>query len=267
MIVSCIGLFLGLFAVIGGAIIEGLHLSALTQPTAALIVFGGTLGATMLACTGEEFTAALKLTPRIFLGKAPDFSGLVKELVDLANLARKEGLLALEKSVGGIKNPFFSQNLRKIVDGYDPVILKEMMEEKIFKTEEHANAVGKVFETGGGFSPTIGIIGAVLGLIHVMGNLSDSSKLGSGIAVAFVATVYGVGLANLILIPMGNKAKKIGKYEVEEMEIISTGLLGIQAGLNPRLIEDRLNNLHGDHGKHAKGEAPSAEGAPAQKAA
>ncbi|MFM8269876.1 MAG: flagellar motor protein [Pseudomonadota bacterium] len=266
MIVSMVGLFLGMFAVIGGAVIEGLHLSALTQPTAALIVFGGTLGATMLACTGEEFSAALKLTPKIFTGNAPDFSGLIKEIVDLANLARKEGLLALEKSVGGIKNPFFAQNLRKIVDGYDPVILREMMEEKIFKAEEHANAVGKVFETGGGFSPTIGIIGAVLGLIHVMGNLSDSSKLGSGIAVAFVATVYGVGLANLILIPMGNKAKKIGKYAVEEMEIISTGLLAIQAGLNPRLIEDRLNNLHGDHGKHGK-EAAGEAGAPASKAA
>lgn len=266
MIVSLVGLFLGLFAVIGGAIIEGLHLSALTQPTAALIVFGGTLGATMLACTGEEFSGAIKLTPKIFLGKAPDFSGLIKEIVDLANLARKEGLLALEKSVSGIKNPFFAQNLRKIVDGYDPVMLKEMMEEKIFKVEERATAVGKVFETGGGFSPTIGIIGAVLGLIHVMGNLSDSSKLGSGIAVAFVATVYGVGLANLVLIPMGNKAKKIGKYEAEEMEIICVGLLGIQAGLNPRMIEDRLNNLQHEHA-HGKEEGAAQSGASASKAA
>lgn len=266
MIVSLIGLFLGLFAVIGGAAIEGLHLSSLTQPTAALIVFGGTLGATMLACTGEEFSGAIRLTPKIFLGKAPDFSELIKEIVNLANLARKEGLLALEKSVAGIKNPFFSQNLRKIVDGYDPVMLKEMMEEKIFKTEEKAIAIGKVFETGGGFSPTIGIIGAVLGLIHVMGNLSDSSKLGSGIAVAFVATVYGVGLANLILIPMGNKAKKIGKYEVEEMEIICTGLLGIQAGMNPRMIEDRLNNLQHEHA-HGKADGGAQAGAPVSKAA
>jgi chemotaxis protein MotA len=128
------------------------------------------------------------------------------------------------------------------------------------------NAVGKVFETGGGFSPTVGIIGAVLGLIHVMGNLSDSSKLGSGIAVAFVATVYGVGLANLILIPMGKKAKKIGKYEVEEMEIICTGLLGIQAGMNPRMIEDRLNNLQHEHA-HGSAEGGAQAGAPASKAA
>lgn len=267
MIVSCIGIFLGMFAVIGGAVLEGLHLSALTQPTAAIIVFGGTLGATMLACTGEEFSSAIKMIPKIFFGKSPDFSGLIKEIVDLANLARKDGLLALEKSVANIKNPFFAQNLRKIVDGYDPAILREMMEEKIFKTEEHANAVGKVFETGGGFSPTIGIIGAVLGLIHVMGNLSDSSKLGSGIAVAFVATVYGVGLANLILIPMGNKAKKLGKHEAEEMEIICTGLLAIQAGLNPRIIEDRLNNMEMEHGKGHKAGAESGEGGAEKKAA
>jgi len=267
MIVSLIGLLLGAFAVVGGAVLEGLHLSALTQPTAAIIVFGGTLGATMLACTGEEFSGAIKLTPKIFLANAPNFSGLIKEIVDLANIARKDGLLALEKSVAGIKNQFFAENLRKIVDGYDPVILREMMEEKIFKAEEQANAIGKVFETGGGFSPTIGIIGAVLGLIHVMGNLSDSSKLGSGIAVAFVATVYGVGLANLILIPMGNKAKKIGKYQAEEEEIICQGLLAIQAGLNPRLIEDRLNNMIHDHGKHGKGQAEGGAAAPQSKAA
>lgn len=267
MIVSLIGIFLGMFAVIGGAVIEGLHLSALTQPTAAMIVFGGTLGATMLACTGEEFSGALKMVPKIFFGKNPDFSGLIKEIVDLANLARKDGLLALEKSVANIKNPFFSSNLRKIVDGYDPAVLKEMMEEKIFKTEEHANSVGKVFETGGGFSPTIGIIGAVLGLIHVMGNLSDSSKLGSGIAVAFVATVYGVGLANLILIPMGNKAKKLGKHEAEEMEIICIGLLAIQAGLNPRMIEDRLHNMEMNHGKGHKAGAEGQAGSAEKKAA
>lgn len=259
MILTWIGLIMGLGAVLLGAVLEGLHMSALSQPTAALIVFGGTLGATMLASTPEEFSGAIRLLPKLLFGKSPDPAGLVKQLVELANIARKDGILALEKTVGTIKNPFFSANLRKVVDGYDPHLLKEMMEEKAFKTEHHSNQIGKVYETGGGFSPTVGIIGAVLGLIHVMGNLSDSSKLGSGIAVAFVATVYGVGLANLILIPMGNKAKKIGKYEIEEMEIITVGLLAIQAGLNPRVIEDRLNNLlahggegHGDAGAEKK---------------
>lgn len=176
----------------------------------------------------------------------------------MANVARKEGILALEKSMGNIKNPFFASNLQKVVDGYDPNVLREMMEEKIFKTEQNNNSIGKVWETAGGFAPTVGIIGAVLGLIHVMGNLSDSSKLGSGIAVAFVATVYGVGSANLIFIPLGNKLKKMGMGEVHEMEIIMTGILGIQAGLNPRVIEDKMNNLAGDHGHAGEGEKKAA---------
>lgn len=254
MILTWMGLILGFGCILVGAVLEGLHMSALSQPTAALIVFGGTLGATMLACTQDEFSGAIRILPKLFFGKTPDFSKLVAEIVEMANVARRDGILALEKKVGEIKNPFFAQNLRKIVDGYDPHILKEMMEEKIFKAEHHSNSIGKVYETGGGFSPTVGIIGAVLGLIHVMGNLSDSSKLGSGIAVAFVATIYGVGLANLALIPMGNKCKKVGKYELDEMEIIMHGILAIQAGLNPRVIEDRLSNLLSDHGHgHAKG--------------
>ncbi len=239
---------MGMAAVFGGAVLEGLHVSALLHPTAAIIVFGGTIGATMLASGMQEFAAALRYVPKIFLKGSPDYATLVKQILDTANLARKEGILALEKSYGAIKNPFFSSNLRHIVDGYDPNVLKEMMEDRIFRVLEERNATGKVFETAGGFAPTVGIIGAVLGLIHVMGNLSDSSKLGSGIAAAFVATVYGVGSANLVFIPMGNKIKKMGQEEIHEMELICTGLTSIQSGLNPRVIEDKLNNILGDHG-------------------
>lgn len=256
MILNWIGVLLGAFAVFGGAILEGLHIQALIQPTAAIIVFGGTIGATMLASTPAEFSAALKGILSIFLkGGKHDSSVLIKEIVDMANVARKEGILALEKQMANIHNPFLSSNLRKVVDGYDPNILREMMEEKIFKTEQTNNSVGKVWETAGGFAPTIGIIGAVLGLIHVMQNLNDPTKLGAGIAVAFVATVYGVGSANILFIPMGNKLKKMGMDEVHEMEIIMTGILGIQAGLNPRVIEDKMTNLAGDHGHAKDGEA------------
>lgn len=255
MILNWIGLILGMTAILGGALLEGLHLQALIQPTAALIVFGGTIGATMLASTTEEFGAALKVIPKVyFKPEKHDFSHVIKDIIDMANIARKEGILALEKKMGAIKNPFFHSNLQKVVDGYDPTILREMMEERIFKTELSNNSIGKVWETAGGFAPTIGIIGAILGLIHVMGNLTDSSKLGTGIAVAFVATVYGVGSANLVFIPMGNKIKKILMVEVHEMEIIMTGILGIQAGLNPRIIEDKMNNLAGDHGHTEKGQ-------------
>lgn len=255
MVLNWIGLMMGMAAVVGGAILEGLHLSSITVPTAAIIVFGGTIGATMLASTASEFSGALRGLMKVFLKGGHDSNALVKEILELANLARKEGILSLEKAVANIKNPFLADNLRKVVDGYDPHVLKEMMEERIFKYEEEQNSIGKVWETAGGFSPTVGIIGAVLGLIHVMGNLSDSSKLGSGIAVAFVATVYGVAGANLVFIPLGNKLKKIGKEECHEMEIIMVGLTSIQAGLNPRVIEDKMNNLLGGHAHGAEKKA------------
>ena len=250
MILNWIGIAMGVAAILGGALLEGLHLSALNQPTAAIIVFGGTIGATLLASTPNEFSGALKGLMKVFLKGPPDFSGLSKELLDLANLARKEGILALEKTVASTKNKFLAENLRKVVDGYDPNVLKDMMEERIFRTEEEKTGSAKVWETAGGFSPTVGIIGAVLGLIHVMGNLSDPSKLGGGIAVAFVATVYGVAGANLVFIPLGNKLKKMAKEEAHEMELVVVALSGIQAGLNPRVIEDKMNNLLGDHAGH-----------------
>lgn len=250
MIINWIGLIMGMAAVVGGAILEGLHLSSLNQPTAAIIVFGGTIGATLLASTASEFSGALKGLVKVFAKGSPDYAGLAKELLDLANLARKEGILALEKTVANTKNKFLAENLRKVVDGYDPNVLRDMMDERMHKVEQERNGAGKVWETAGGFSPTVGIIGAVLGLIHVMGNLSDSSKLGSGIAVAFVATVYGVAGANLVFIPLGNKLKKIGAEEIHEMELIAVALSGIQAGLNPRVIEDKINNLLGDHAHH-----------------
>jgi len=248
MVINWLGLIISFASIIGGNALEGGHLSGLIQPTAALIVFGGTLGATMLASTMEEFSAAISSLKKVLLGKPPDFAGLAKEILEVAGVARKEGLLALEKSIPNIKNPFFAENLRHVVDGYDPTVLRDMMEERIFHVEEEKMLIAKVWETAGGFSPTVGIIGAVLGLIHVMSNLSDSSKLGAGIAVAFVATVYGVASANLVFLPIGTKLKKIGKSEVMELNLICTGLISIQSGLNPRVIEDKLNNLLGGHG-------------------
>ena len=259
MILSWVGLILGLGGILVGQMLEGggriESLAALIQPTAALIVFGGTLGATLLASTPKEFSGAIRAIPKVFFGGGHNFQTLIKEIVDIASLARKEGILSLEKKVKDIHNPFFEHNLRHIIDGYDPIVLKDMMETRIFTEEEEKMAIAKVFETGGGYSPTVGIIGAVLGLIHVMENLSDSSKLGAGIAVAFVATVYGVGIANLILLPIGSKVKKIFKAECEEMTLICDGLLGIQAGLNPRVIEDRLNNLLGQYTVEGQGAA------------
>jgi chemotaxis protein MotA len=241
-----------------GNAIEGGELKSLVQPTAAMIVFGGTLGATLLSSTLGEVIGAMSSIKKLFLGKDPDLDSLVKEIINTATAIRKDGILSMEKSIDSIKNPFFAGHLRHIVDGYDPNVLKEIMEDTIMHTEEEKLAIGKVWETAGGFSPTVGILGAVLGLIHVMSNLSDSSKLGSGIAVAFVATVYGVGSANLLFLPMANKLKKITKAEMMEMQVIYYGLLGIQGGLNPRVIEDRLHNMVGEHGGDKEGEKHAA---------
>jgi chemotaxis protein MotA len=260
MITSWIGFVLGIAGIILGQTLEGGSIAQLLVPTAALIVFGGTLGATMLSSTMKEFSEAIRAFGRAFLTPPHDFNPVIKELVAIAVVARREGILALERQLATIKSPFLSSNLRHIIDGYDPTVLKEMMEERIAHEEEEKLAIAKVWETAGGFSPTIGIIGAVLGLIHVMSNLSDSAKLGSGIAVAFVATVYGVGTANLVLLPVSNKLKKLAKQEIIELELIYTGLLGIQAGLNPRVIEERLTNLLGEYTlPEARSEQPGAE--------
>lgn len=261
MIISWLGILLAIGGVIVGQILEGGHIDQLMQPTAALIVFGGTLGATMLSSTAWEFSMALRAIRKVFLSNPHDFTPLIKEIVSIATIARKEGILGLDSYLKNIRNPFFVSNLRHIIDGYDPQILKDMMEERIGKEEMDKASIAKVWETAGGFAPTVGIIGAVLGLIHVMSNLSDSSKLGSGIAVAFVATVYGVGAANLIMLPLANKIKKISRHEMEEMEIIYYGLIGIQSGLNPRVIEEKLFNLVGEF------TSPDEKGGAEQKAA
>lgn len=255
MIVSLLGVILGIGLVLVGQVLEGGHIDSLIQPTAALIVFGGTFGATLLSSTGAEFSGAIKGLSKVFFSNPHDFNPLIKEIINIATIARKDGILGLDAQVKNIKNPFFAKYLRYVVDGYDPQVLKDMMEERIQKEEEERAGVAKVWETAGGFAPTVGIIGAVLGLIHVMSNLSDSSKLGAGIAVAFVATVYGVGSANLVMLPVANKLKKIGKHEMEEMELVYYGLVGIQSGLNPRVIEEKLNNLAGGHGGGKGGEA------------
>lgn len=262
MILSWIGLILGIAGIIVGQQLEGGHIGSIMQSTAALIVFGGTLGATLLSSTMAEFSGAIRGLKKVFLKSGHDFNPLVKEIVSIATVARREGILSLERYVQDIKSPFFATNLRHVVDGYDPIVLKEMMEDRIGKEEEEKMAIAKVWETAGGYAPTIGILGAVLGLIHVMENLNDASKLGSGIAVAFVATVYGVGGANLMLIPIGNKLKKIAREEVLELELIMAGILGIQNGLNPRVIEDRMYNLMGEI-SHGETKASSTSAAPA----
>ena len=239
-IASLIGILLGLFAVVGGAALEGLDLGSITQPTAAIIVFGGTIGATMLSFPLKSVLAAAKGLMKVLFEPKTKQSEIVKEIIGYANKARKEGLISLESLVPGISDEFLRKGISMAIDGADSKLLRETMEIELEHLDHEGLQESKVFESAGGFSPTIGIIGAVLGLIHVMENLSDPSKLGSGIAVAFVATVYGVSAANLVFLPFASKLKiQHQKYMVIK-EMMLEGIIGIIEGANPRLIEEKL---------------------------
>lgn len=255
---SIVGLLIGVAAIIVGQTLEGGKLSAIIQPTAALIVLGGTLGATAVSFPLANVLSAAKAVKRAFKEEVTDPDALVKEIIGYATKARKSGLVSLELDIKGIKAPFLAKALRLAVDGMDPKLLAEAMEAEIDNSEERAVMDAKVYEAAGGYAPTIGIIGAVLGLIQVMANLSDPSKLGAGIAVAFVATIYGVGSANLFFLPMANKLKVKAKREVTTMLIMLEGVISIQSGLNPHYIEEKLKVFFPEGGgKAGKGAAAS----------
>jgi chemotaxis protein MotA len=243
-IVTALGLIL-----VGNAL-EGGHIGSLIQGTAALIVFGGTIGATWLASTDEEIKNLFKMSPRVFRPNLPDRRKLLDTMLNVAGVARREGILAVEGMLEEIENDFLKRGLRVLIDGYAPADVRKLLELDMDITEHHGNAAGKVLETAGGFAPTIGIIGAVLGLIHVMSNLSDPSKLGSGIATAFVATIYGVGVANILFLPLGNRLKKIVAADIEVKEMVLQGIDVIANGANPRQLEELLTPFL-PHGSHA----------------
>lgn len=238
--VPLIAIAIGLVAILGGNAIEGGTLGSLVQPTAALIVIGGTLSATWLGSTSAELKALRRLLPRVLKNDGVDRRKLVDKMLDIAGAARKEGLLALESKLPEIDNPFLRRGVRLLVDGTEADAVVSMLELEMEVYEHQHAPAGKVFESAGGFSPTIGILGAVLGLIHVMHNLTDPSKLGEGIAVAFVATIYGVGFANMLFIPLGNRIRKIVGEDLEVNGMILQGIEIIGVGANPRHLEEVL---------------------------
>ncbi|MGL5631369.1 MAG: flagellar motor protein [Azovibrio sp.] len=238
--ISIVGLLVGLGAIVGGQVLEGGHVDSLVQPTALMIVLGGTLGAVMLQSPFVTFKRGLKMVGWVFVPPVVEYQKIIDQISQWSTLSRREGLLALENFTTQLKDPFSKKGLQLLVDGVDPDRLREVLEVEINTYEEEMRQGAKVWESAGGYSPTIGILGAVLGLIHVMENLSDPSKLGAGIAVAFVATIYGVGLANLVFLPVGNKIKAYIGRKVAEKEMILDGLMGIAVGDNPRIIESRL---------------------------
>jgi len=253
-IATILGIVLSIGSIIGGQALEGGHLSSIMQLTAFIIVAGGTIGA---CCVQNPLSVVIKSIGSLGMvfGNTPiDTKGTIKLILDLATVSRKQGLLALEGKLKDIKDPFFKKGVQLIVDGTDPKAVHEILEIEVEHHEEAGLKAAKVWEAAGGYAPTVGILGAVLGLIHVMENLADPSKLGGGIAVAFVATVYGVGLANLFFLPFANKIKMKLKEESGARNIIIMGLVGLAQGENPRLLQEKLESFlpHEERSKESK---------------
>jgi len=244
---TIIGIIMGFGAVFGGAVIEGVHIKALIQPTAAMIVLGGTFGAAFVSFPLPAIIQAFKDVKIAFLPNKIDHEGVVKDIINYATKARRNGLISLEQEAQSAKDQFIKKGISLVVDGIDPQKLRETLEADIMAYEEHSKHSIEFYEAAGGYAPTIGIIGAVLGLIHVMNNLSDSSKLGGGIAVAFVATIYGLMTANIICLPIGTKLKIRMKEEILRRVMILEGLIAIQNGENPHFIEQKLKAFVGGH--------------------
>ena len=240
-ILSLLGIVLAVGSILGGMLLEGGHLGSIVQATAFIIVMGGTVGAVMLQFPLPVFLKAMTSLKMVFFNQAQDMKGLIAELVELSNLSRKQGLLALEGKIKTVEDPLLAKGLQLVVDGTEPPKIREILEVEVDTFDEEFALAGKVWDSLGGYCPTVGILGAVLGLIHVMENLADPSALGGGIAVAFVATVYGVGAANLFFLPFGGKIKMKAKEMVTTRNMIIEGLVALGQGENPRMIEEKLS--------------------------
>jgi len=234
------GILLAVGGILAGLLIEGGKIGQIMQPTAAMIVLGGTIGAVMVQFPLNVVLAAGKNLMRVFFAKSTDPSELIKELVRYANKARKDGIVSLDAELPNIQDPFLKKSLMLAVDGTEPHELRKMMELELDNKEETEERVPQVFESAGGFSPTIGIIGAVLGLIQVMQHLENIDEVGKGIAVAFVATIYGVGSANLFFLPAAGKLKIRIREEHILREMTLEGVISILEGMNTRMLETKL---------------------------
>jgi chemotaxis protein MotA len=223
-----------------GLSLEGGKLAQVLQPTAALIVFGGTIGAVMVQFPLQVVIKALVQLKNVFLNSDPEPDGIVQNLLRYAYKARREGLLSLDPELAKIKDPFLKESLMLAIDGVSAANLRKMMEIQLDYESENDERIPKVFDTAGGFAPTIGILGAVLGLIHVMQQLQDINQAGKGIAVAFVATIYGVGAANLLFLPFAGKLRIRLREKQVIQEMTLEAVLAIIDGVSPRELELQL---------------------------
>lgn len=237
---SIIGLFLALASLVGGSILKGAGLSSLWSPAAFVIVIVGTAAAILLHTSPAIFRHAFKIVRWVVFPPESDRPALIQQIVDWSNIARRQGLLGLESQVELQDDPFVRKGLQLVVDGVEPETIRHMLEIELGSQEHHDLAATKVFEGMGIYAPTLGIIGAVLGLIAVMKNLADPSMLGHGIAAAFTATIYGIASANLLFLPIAAKLKNVIAHNSREREMVIEGLIAIAQGENPRNIETSL---------------------------
>lgn len=246
------GIFLALGGILAGLLIEGGNLRQIVQPTAAMIVFGGTFGAVMLQFPLPVVLHAFRRLGSVFVTPTQNSHRTIQQLVDFAQKARREGIVSLDADLEKIEDPFLRKSLMLAVDGTEPQELRKIMELELDNQAEYEEQVPQVFESAGGFAPTIGIIGAVLGLIQVMQHLDKIDEVGKGIAVAFVATIYGVGSANLIYLPVAGKMKIRIREEQIAREMTLEGVTSILEGMNPRMLETKLLGFLVDAGESGK---------------
>jgi chemotaxis protein MotA len=239
-ILSIIGIVLGLIAIIGGAILKGSSAGALVGSAAFVIVVMGTLAASLVQTPMSTFLRAWRIISWVFKPPVADPTAMIDKIVEWSNIARKQGLLGLEPAVEQEQDEFLKKGLQSLVDGGEPEAIRSSMEIELDTMEHFDTQAAKVFESMGIYSPTLGIIGAVMGLMAVMQNLNDPSKLGHGIAAAFVATIYGIAFANLLFLPMSNKLKAVIHGQMQVRTMVIEGLIAIAQGENPRNIESKL---------------------------
>lgn len=238
-----IGIFLGLFAVIVGMIVKGANVLALLNPAAAIIIFIGTFAALINSYPRKDIKRLPKIFGVLFKNQSFDTGELVETILGLAQKARREGVLSLEGDVNALENPFLKNGMEMVVDGMNPDQIKEIMENEVMSLEARHGTGAAMMKTAGSSSPTLGVLGAVIGLIGALGNLNDVDALGHMISAAFVATLYGIFLGYVILIPFGNRLARKSQEEVDYMLIAIEGILAIQSGQNPNTIERKLNGL------------------------
>ena len=234
------GILLAIGGIVAGLLLEGGNLGQILQPTAAMIVFGGTLGAILIQFPLRVVIASFKGLARVLFVRGKEGQIVITQLIQFANKARRQGIVSLDDEIETINEPFLKKALMLAVDGTEPELLRKIMELELDNQSEEEERVPQVFESAGGFSPTIGIIGAVMGLIQVMQHMDKIEEVGRGIAVAFVATIYGVGAANLFLLPAAGKLKIRIRQSQIIREMVLEGVISILEGMNPRMLEMKL---------------------------